>query len=112
MNKNKAFIIIGVAVAALLVVAYLVWLPSDTPAEEFDPSVYFDGEPVSQEDIESVLTEEELEEIDRIYNENEKRQECIDKYGTEKDPLGLSEDADPRLKDCLENVNPNNPTEI
>lgn len=112
MNKNKVFIIIGVVVATLLVGAYFVWSPLDTPTEEFDPSIYFEGEPVSQEDINKTLTKEELEEIDRIYNEEERRQYCIDNYGTEKDPLGLSDDADPRLAECLNKANPENPLGI
>lgn len=112
MNKNKVFIIIGVVVAALLVGAYFVWSPSDTSTEEFDPSIYFEGEPVSQKDINKTLTKEELEEIDRIYNEEERRQYCIDNYGTEKDPLGLSDDADPRLAECLNKANPENPLGI
>ena len=67
MKKN--LIIFGIVVLALLVGAYFVLSPSNTPTEEFDPSVYFEGEPISQEEIEKVLTKEEREEIDRMYNE-------------------------------------------
>jgi len=111
-NMKKVIIATGLAIIVLLIGAYFIWSPLGKSTDEFDPSVYFEGESVSQEDIESVLTEEELEEIDRIYNEDEKRQECIDKYGAEEDPLGLFEGADHGLRDCLENVNPKNPTGI
>ena len=43
---------------------------------------------------------------------DKKRQDCIDKYGTQEDPLGLSDDADPRLAECLKQVDPNNPLGI
>jgi|SRR3989344_9644780 len=109
---KKPAIIIGLIILALLVGAYFIWSPPNTSMNKFDPSVYFEGDPVSQEDIEKVLTKEEIEEINRIYGEEEKRQYCIDNYGTEEDPLGLSDDADPRLAECLNNVNPQNPLGI
>ncbi|MBI4709476.1 MAG: hypothetical protein HY764_04755 [Candidatus Portnoybacteria bacterium] len=40
------------------------------------------------------------------------RQDCIDKYGTKEDPLGLSDNADPRLAECLKQVDPKNPLGI
>lgn len=111
-NMKKVIITTGLVVIALLIGAYFIWSLLRKSTDEFDPSVYFEGEPVSQEEINKVLTKEELEEIDRIYNEEERRQYCIDNYGTEKDPLGLSDDADPRLAECLNKANPENPLGI
>ncbi|MEX0931850.1 MAG: hypothetical protein WDZ88_03825 [Candidatus Paceibacterota bacterium] len=41
----------------------------DNSSDDFDPSIYFEGEPVTQEEIDSVLSPEEQQEIERIYNE-------------------------------------------
>lgn len=65
---KKTAIVIGIIIVVLLV-AYFALSPSEKLTEEFDPSVYFEGEPVSQEEIEEVLTKEEIEEIEQIYNE-------------------------------------------
>ncbi len=43
---------------------------------------------------------------------DEQRQNCIDKYGTKEDPLGLSPNADPRLAECLKQVDPQDPLGI
>lgn len=68
--KRNILILLGVV--AVLVVGFVFF---NQPAQEnnqeadFDPSIYFEGDPVTQEEIDSVLTEEERQEIDRIYNE-------------------------------------------
>jgi len=43
---------------------------------------------------------------------DKQRQDCIDKYGTKDGPLGLSDDADPRLAECFKQVDSNNPLGI
>ena len=67
-NYTKWIIVIILILATVGIIYSFENLRTDMENDEFDPSVYFEGDIVTQEEIDNVLTKEEQEEIDRIYN--------------------------------------------
>jgi uncharacterized protein YxeA len=65
--KRTIIIFIGIIVL-LLIGAYFNFFSKNSSVNEFDPSIYFDNESVSQEQINNTLSQEEIEELDQIYN--------------------------------------------
>ena len=79
---KNKFILIILVLILLGMIGY--WYSKKTPGSPRNPSIALDKE----------------------------RQDCIDRYGTKDDPLGLSDSADPRLAECLKQVDPKNPLGI
>ena len=69
MKRNIIIILILVITAITGFVFFNLSTSENNQKADFDPSAYYVGDSVSQEEIDSILTQEEQQEIERLLNE-------------------------------------------